>query len=366
MQPQITHPVPPPQALPQNPAVQHRRQIVNNRSGEHSVNKFMFIVPALLVLATIFLAGYFTNEYLKAKLPQAPALVSMPTLIPATPDPTPQAVAKNKTYFHPNLSFSFSYPENLALVDCGFDLYLFPAVSPESDSEALCGDPKGAIISLETSRSNLYQSVTTKEDVEEEFVVVSGYDAILQTVTQVGQTESIKHLSFEGPERYFLLSLTDPSYSKVFEELYKSMAFESIVTDNWRSYESSLGMSLKIPSDWQIIEEGNKVTIHKFEAKNLPNIVIEIQDQGELSPLSLINSTKNLPGWKTPPKVDMRAIDGEPAQAVKGQLNNDWYSFMAVWYGGKLMQIAYTDELSGDSEIVFEAILGTIKLQSGI
>lgn len=331
--------------------------------GKRRASSLMFMVPAFLLLATIFLAGYFTNEYLQSITPQVPASVPMATLIPEA-IPTPEAIIKSKLFFHPSLAFSFAYPENLALTDCGLDLYFFPAIQLETDARTICNDPKGVVLSLKTSRSNFYQKASVSEDVEEELVAVSGYDAILQKITPVGQTSFTKRLSFEGPDRFYLLSLTDSAYEQVFEEIYTSLAFKVDVTKNWRGYETGLGFSLKVPPEWQAVEQGSQLTIRKFTAKDIPSIVFEVGEQGNLTVAEFINSNKNLPGWKTQPKLDLRSIDGEIAQVIKGQLNGKWCSFVAVWYRGKLMQIAFTDEIAGDNEIVFEVMLATIEIQS--
>lgn len=338
----------------------------NNRPAKRNhMSKFMFIIPALFVLATIFLAGYFTNEYLKSSLPKAPTNIVMPTLIPATPAPTPKVVVKNKIYFNSDLSYSFAYPENMALVECELDLYLFPALSIESDVQSLCKDPKGAVIALEVSGNNLYQKGDARDDVEEELITVSGYDAILQKITQVGQTKFIKKLSFEGPDRFYLISLLDASYDEIFEGVYGSLSFDEDLTDDWRDYESGMGFDIKIPSDWQALEQDGQLLIHKGES-DVPHITFEVGDQGDMTPAELINSIKNLPGWKIQPKIDLRSVDSEIAHVVKGQLNGEWYSFVAVWYNGKLMQIAFTDNMSAENEIIFEVMLGTIDILPGI
>lgn len=337
----------------------------NHRPPNRHISKLMFIIPAILVLATIFLAGYFTNEYLKTRLPEAPANLPTPTLIPATPAPTPEVVVKNKIYFNSDLSFSFSYPENMALVECGIDLYLFPALSIESDSKALCSDPKGAVIGLEVSRNNFYQEGDISDDVEEELITVSGYDAILQKTTQVGQSKFTKKLSFEGPDRFYLISLLDASYDTIFENVYRSIFFDEDLTKDWREYESAMGFGIKIPPTWQAVEQSNQLRIHK-SGSDVPHIIFEVGEQGDMTPAELINSVKNLSGWKLQPKIDLRTVDSETAHVVKGQLNGNWYSFVAVWYSGKLMQIAFTDNLSAENEIIFEAMLGTIDVLSGI
>jgi len=308
-----------------------------------SLSMLKFIIPAVILLAVIVLGAIFIPKLLTSTA-EDPAPVPEPTLIPATPIPTPEALPRTRTYYSVDKKITFDYLSSFILVECEQKV-LFANSKPENPEE-FCNTQEGAVLGIgiaDTSFGDIQDSDTQVQIANE-----SSGDAI-----------------------YYLISLLDTKYTQLFDTVVNSVKFiDPNLTDNWENYTSELGYSISYPPEWTLIpaedREGSTVTEIRKDVtdSNLHNLAIKVTEDvsnANLSASEIISSLQDLSGWKQRPNVEFRIIDGEIAQVVQGEHESYWKVNVIVWRGTSLVEMTWQDEVPQPERVNFEGLLSTFR-----
>lgn len=339
---------------PDLPDPEHPQVIVH---GRPFYTKFMFLIPAILVVTVIMGASLLGQKYFSQTAP-TPAPTPIPTLLPASPRATLMPVVKNKIYNNSTYQFTFKYPELYLIHDCDDGVKIFSRTTQIENPTTLCSqEPLGAVnlqITDESVLPNLENA--TKESIKLDFVEGDLY-----------KLDGKFYLSFQYKEKYYLLSVLSERDQDLATTIQNSFKFTSDITTDWPEYAvAEYGFIVKYPPEWKFEDKGGgKFEIVKNSGQaDLHRIVIEAQNNLEnanLTASQIISSTRNLAGWADPPSVDIQNIGGGTAQVLQGQFGEYWHTFMAIWRQKLLVQLFYNDTLSQSEARVFAGILSTFR-----
>ncbi len=327
---------------------------------------FHFLIPASLLLIPIILGPYLARYILRLRPSPTPTPTQAPVLIPSTPAPTPKPIVQNKLYHNLDLEFSFEYPENLFLVECGGAVYLFDVNTPSS-SDNFCNNLEGTVISIKTAPSSFY--LPLEEDssikIEEQAISIAGVDAIERKIEDINTKDYKIYVTFsKDGKTHFQVALISKLYQQEFDKLVKSFDFTGDLTVNWQSYLSAeYGFSLKYPPDWRLSEpRSGSVEIRKTENSDLASLIIDASknlSNANLTASEIISSTKTLSGWLKPPSVEIRNLGKGTAQILQGQFSGSWRVFVAIWYKNRLVQVIWNDSPDQPDTKNFDLILSS-------
>lgn len=330
-QPQLFgQPAPVSQPLYQQPTP----NVVKQSSGSSlSIRHLKFIIPALLLIVALVAAAIFVPKYLDS-LNSAPPAPPEPTLIPATPVPTPDTLPRTKSYLNIDKEISFEYLSSFVLVECD-EKIVFLVTRPEN-SEDTCTQEHSGILEI----------------------VMNG---------EVHETALSKVL--EGAENNYVVILLDQKYEQLFNKIIETAQFvDPNLTDGWERYTSSSGYNISYPPEWTLIpaeeREGSNVTeirknvtetkFHNLAIKMTPNVA-----NAGLSASEIISSLQGLSGWKDRPTVEFRVIGGESAHVLQGEYEGVWKVNVVVWKGTSLVEMTWQDQITQPERTTFEGLLST-------
>ena len=341
---------------------------VSNPTGEHPLRRLLFLVPAIILVATIAIAARLMNNkpvVREAVIPATPA----PSLAPATPAPT--LAPRPKAFIKP--LFSFQYPPELSLLECTDNsmVYLFtPSAESTSDISEFCSNLPNVVVSVYYGTTKLPGE--SGEVVKTEELEIDGVTAS-KRVLKSGESE-ITIVDFEFDSKFYKVKLTGSTFTDALNKVVETFKLkEEDPTKDWETFTNSgYYYKLKYPPEWKVItqiskeeELGPKLEIRKEESETkLHNLIIETQlgiKDVSLTASQTISSTKNLSGWKMSPTAEFRSVGGGNAELIQGQLNGNWSAFVVVWYRDILVQMTWNDNLSQDDQETFENILSTFE-----
>jgi hypothetical protein len=355
--------------VPTQPVPQEPRQL----PPRTKFRNLLFIIPAILLVTTIIVAGYITQKRL-IKVPLEPSPTPLPSLEPATPIPTPKPIVKLKNYMSANADFSFQYPEDIVLIECSQRIHFLPS-SEEVNLDEFCDSSKLGVIYLEYSDQPIDLTFDAGVEVTEEYMKVDSMDGTKKTVKSPDdKTET--YVVFENEDLNFVAALINNDYAAQFSQVLVSFELvEEDPTKDWKTFQDNLQrFSLEYPPDWTATSSGvqKRNQEQKGSARVSKNpddtkyhtLVIESTlnvPNATLLASEAISTTRNLLGWRVPPTVDLRSLGGGTAQVVQGQLNGNWQVFIVAWYKNRLIQFAWSDTLTREEQKNLDLMLSTFK-----
>lgn len=366
-----TPPVAPQASQSVQPPPEGETQIPVKGRPDHPIRRLLFLIPVVLIIGTIAAMTYLTNSNSRTRNLPTETQTPMPTLTPATPVPTP--TPGPNSYSHPK--FSFRYPQYLTLVECENSVHLDVPTDPKNpeldvDIQSFCDEDaaSAAVISIEYAESLPLPAFDSEVETTEESIEIDGVSAT-RTLTD----ESIT-ISFEFEELTFVVTLTNKDFGEDFGLIIESFKLkEEDPTKDWETFNNIIhNYDVSYPPDWTLIVEegerggiGDAIEIRKnADIFQLNNLVIETTaelENASFTASEIISSTRNLAGWTSGPKSDLRNIGGGNAQVVQGRLDGKWNAFVVIWYRNSVIQMTWSDSFDRAEQETFDNIISTFK-----
>jgi hypothetical protein len=348
---------------------------ISNNSPHHQARwkKYSFIIPAVLLVLTIVIVGVVAQKYFSPKLTPTPTPTATPELIQATPLPTPKVVVKAKTYVNTTLAFSFEYPGEFVLGECGKEIYVFGSVATESAT--LCESTASAAIKIYTQDTPL-EIAEGEGRPDEEAIIIGERDGVRQDLVK-GEGTYISRAVVVKNNITYIFALIDDKYEKEFEDLIKTVEFiDDNPTAGWTTYRNAAFFyKLEYPPEWIASQSAQTrlknpnldyIEISKnLEDKSKHSLVIETEKNvknAQLKANDIVSSTRNLVGWKSQPTVDVRNIGGGTAQVMQGVFDNNWQVYVVIWYKNRITQITWKDTIGRELQKTIDLVLSSFDL----
>lgn len=358
-------PVPAPQQPPKQPNSPHR---------EHPIKKLYFLIPAVIIVASIAIFAYFSRtDYVQREIPNPDIKQEIPTPSPAAVEDKPV-----KDLYFSTKSYSFSYPNTLSVYSCGDTVYISQTSTSDQDVELgvehLCKNLSKAQVVALIEKKNQSVDETKYEILGSEPLSVGGVDT--EKVEYKADSGSNFYVQAEFEDNFYLFTLTNAEYETDFSNILGSMKFIPDLTRDWESYDNSTnGYILSYPKDWEIEQVYTKDSDKKKKSpdiiirkdpneKTLQNLTIKVTSNSQNAPLlasDTISSTKYLLGWATTPTSEFRQIDGADAASIKGIFNGNWEVYTVVWFQNTVVEMTWVDGKDRAYDQVIEEILNNFK-----
>ncbi len=348
-------------------------------------HKFMFVIPAVLVLLTMGIVAYVVSisGSKTGTTPISPTPVA--SLTPATPLPTAYVDPKAnwKSYRSVDSQVSFRYPAEYSLREEKPDKNTTHLAFSETENDK--NTSFEVISGLKSQMASLIASWVPKGQLptEEGQMTVSGISGVLVTGTSVegGEGVAFRAAYIERDNKVFIfVGKGEKKFGEelLFDEIIKTVSLLSPgITTDWKSYvNTNASYSIKYPADWEIsaenksaTESATRVVVKKANGETTyQNLIIDAttilatgnqRQKIELTAADIVSSLQNLTGWKTHPTLDFRSIGGSPTQIVAGELDGAWQMYVVLWNKNILIQMSWKDSLSRPEQETIDNILST-------
>lgn len=324
----------------------------NVMGKSHPARKALFLVPAVLVVATIFLVARFTGDKFTIREP-APVPTALPTdapIVENTPNPRP---TETKKYTNKSMLIEMKVPKDYEI--------LF-----EDESSVSFGRDGKEILVVRTDEFTNYDE---KDDALD--VLVGGRDGVEFTLKDESSSPVRIVQTTDTPKYEFVMYLDDSDLSVEFQKILDSVVF-LVDASTWKTFESSYGYKINYPEDWveftQTTAQGlvsSTTRISKDEENNsLYSLVVKVstnEENAALSASEIISSTRTLSGWTKPPKIELKKLGGGDAQIIQGELSGKWRGYVVVWYRNTIVQMVWDDSPQKPYQEVFEEMLSSFE-----
>jgi len=334
--------VPPPQIENTIPASNIPPGGHNVHGRQHPAKKFLFLIPAVLLVATIFFVAKFTGNNYTMRQP-APYTSPEPTLTPATPAPTPTAIP-TRVYRNDELLIQMEIPEDYEILS-------------ETKDDVKMGRSDREILIL--SR----QGDTDYREEEGEKVTIGGKEAV--------KFANIIYIT-EAPNYQFATFTESEAEAKEVDAIFDSTVF-LVDTSDWETFDNTtFGYTIKYPPTWEENTEtsnesklSNKTEISKDpDNKSLNNLTIQTSSEVENAALTasqIISSSRTLSGWASPPRIELKKLGGGDAQVIQGELSGKWRAYVVIWYKNTVIQMTWDDKVTKGEDQVFQNMLASFE-----
>lgn len=349
--------------------------------------RLRFFIPATVVLLTMGLVAFVVQQGLKTRSTPTAVGTPLPSLIPATPVPTPKVDPKAnwKSYLNRDHRLQFKYPQTLSLKE--------EFSSLTKNRIVLTGEKPAAeasftvIVGAKAQLGSILSTYTEAKDdlsnpIEAEFQV-AGLPGVKVSGVLPGQGEGVPYtygyVELDTLIYLFVQQGVLTTEENLFDEILETVRFlPEGVTDQWKTFQNTLtNYSFRYPEDWEVNTGGGeaatasagRVTVKKVSGETeYQNLIIDtaIQSTGqkiELTASEVVSSLQNLSGWKTKPALDFRNIGGASAQIVSGELGNSWQMYIVLWYKNVLVQMSWKDGITRAEQNTVDNILSTFSFQ---
>lgn len=333
--------------------------ITNLPPSDHNVigksnplRKFLFLIPAVLLVATIYFVAKFTGRDFTMRAP-APIATPLPISAPEeSPMPTPIA-KKTKSYKNEDMLIEMMVPEE------------YQVLSEDSESVSFGKDDTEVLIVRMDEFTNYDDEDQTIE------VVVGGKEAVEFTLEDEGSVPVRIVQTLDEPRYEFVMFLENSVLSVDFQEILDSVVF-LVDTSNWETFENStFSYAIKYPPTWDENTPssdgklGNKTEISKnAQDKSLNTLVIQTSsnlDNAALTASEIVSSTRTLSGWTNPPRIELKKLGGGDAQVIQGELSGKWRAYVVIWYKNSVVQMTWDDASTRPEQQVFESMLSSFE-----
>lgn len=346
-------PAPVVETVPQVPPQALASQPINNVLVKpHPARKLLFLVPAVLLVATIYFVAKFTGNSYTLRAPEpTPTLFATEAPSP-TPSPTPALVAV-KTYKNEDLLIQFDIPENFKVI-------------LEKPASASFGRDDTELFVVRTDEFTNYDEDETSQ------YSVGGREAVMFNLAAAGGVAA-KVVQTTGEPKYeFVMYPEDAQQQEELMAILESVVF-LVDTKNWKTFDNTtFNYRIKYPPEWTVTaerdEEGEyskKSEISKdANNKTINNLVIQTSSNlvnAALTASEIVSSTRTLSGWSKPPKIELKKIGGGDAQVIQGQLAGKWRAYVVIWYKNTVIQMTWDDNVNKAEQQTFDNILASFE-----
>lgn len=193
--------------------------------------KLSFLIPVFAIIFTVFLVGYFTDHGYHQKPVASPTPNVLPAATFATPIATsashPKTSLPTKTYIDPAQSFQFSYLDDVFILECDRDIYIY-STKVRNDGQIDCKNADNAPLAL----AKAYRKFNHDEDLVEVGQLtevktnIAGVPAIEQSVSQLTKSDITfkKRFFVENSPVFISVTLNDLNLETVYEEIRNSFS----------------------------------------------------------------------------------------------------------------------------------------------
>lgn len=366
------------QTSPSNPV---KPPLLPESENTRRVKKvLLFLIPVALILGVMVLTTFLVSVYKKA-----PALsekqTPVPTLIPATPVPTPEPdpFSDWKAYSNRTNEISLKYPASVKLKEeqTGGDLSL--VLSKEADGSVEIAQ---LIVSKSKSPEKLVSTYvlagTSSDVIADEDLQISGVTAKIGQFTSPtgGEGTPVTYAYLTHNKLNFLFIGRSTSEKELFMQILSTIRFISPgVTSDWLDYKNTTGsFSLKYPPTWIVKSQeatsatgsAKLISISKNEGDpEYQNILVQVssvsgKESVQLSASELISSLQNLSGWNQTPTLDFRSFGSAQSQIISGMKDSVWTEYGVFWIRNTLVQLTWKDTALRQEQETFDDILSTL------
>lgn len=337
----------------------------NHPHREHKLKKFLFLVPALLIILAIAIAAYFMRNDFVQRPPEIINENQTETL--ASPTPIPSEAPKNPLVFYSNTNFKFSYPSELKLYECEGTIYFFLG----EEVSDFCSSLVGGVIKISSSGSAYNKNAI--DILSEEEILVSGFTTSRVEFRASEGSNIFVELPFK--DNFYLFELLDPQHENEFNKILGTFELIYDKTEGWQEYENSqAGYSLKYPPNWilkaDLNDEGEIIspnfTLSKSENTTLQTLDVKFTigaTNAARTASEIISSSRSLSGWDEAPISEFREIGGANATVIKGSFKGVWNTFVVVWYRSTVVEMIWQDSLEKEFEETVELILASFSFR---
>src|SRR3989344_1205752 len=326
---------PPPSSSSPNVMVKH-----------HPLRKLLFLIPAVLLVATIYFVARVTGNNYTMRAP-APTITPLVTeaLVVAAPTPTP---VPTKLYKNIYLLVQMTIPEDYEVLD-------------EKENSVSIGEDNTELLTIYPEKPGFTDF--TEAEVEE--IRVGGKDAVKASFDdqwQIVVNELIINFFVDSPEK-----------EEEFQKIIDSIIF-LVDTSGWQTFENTtFNYTIKYPSEWTLTAEkdekegiyANKSEISRDASnKTVNNLVIQTSSNltnAALTASEIISSTRTLSGWSNPPKIELKKLGGGDAQVIQGELTGKWRAYVVIWYKNTVIQMTWDDNVDKGEQQVFDNMLASFE-----
>lgn len=332
------------------------------------INKFIFLIPAVVLVLVMFLASYFTRtDYV-----QRPLVTPMPIAEIAKETPSATPVAQNSLVSFTREKYSFSYPDKFKLYECSGDVYL-SMLEEEVLLSEFCANPISNEAIVKVSENSSAFNTSELDILAQEDILVSGFTT--KEYEYRGAEGSNLYVELEFKEEFYLFELFDPQYKNDFNKILGTFELIYDKTENWQTFNNpQFAYSIQYPEDWILVAEtddqGNYETANFKISKSLESemqsfdfrLTTSTQQSAASTASEIISSTRSLPGWKSKPISEFRNIGGANATVIKGIYENIWNAYAVIWYRSNVIEIVWQDTTAQEFQETFELMLASLKL----
>lgn len=318
----------------------------------HPLRKLLFLVPAVLVVVTIFAVAKFTGNKFTMREPE-PVPTVAPTdapVVEATASPRP---TETKKYTNKSMFIEMMVPKDYEI--------LF-----EDDKSVSFGRNDAEILVVRTDEFTNYDDEDKAYD-----VLVGGRDGVELTLENESSSPIRIVQTTETPKYEFVMYLEDTELSLEFQKILDSVNF-LVDTSEWVTFNSTFGYKISYPASWiestQVSTQGlvsSTTQISKDAEKNsLNTLVVKVstnEANAALVASEIISSTRTLSGWTKPPKIELKKLGGGDAQVIQGELSGKWRGYVVVWYKNTVVQMIWDDSPKQPYQQVFEEMLASFE-----
>lgn len=349
----ITNPGPPPSMVP---PVSTSNLPPNGHSvmgKTHTYRKFLFLIPAVALIATIYFVAKLSGNSYGVRAPEAVVIPQnvIEEEIQPTPIPRPK---QTKKYINEDLLIELSVPED----------YILDTESSESASFSL----KGNIVFM--VRNNELTNYDAEDNPQD--VLVGGREGVRVSLPDEGSVPVVIVQTKDKPIYEFVAYLDENVSEDELGKILESVVF-LVDSSDWKTYDNTTyGYKINYPPDWAestaiIGKDGlsPKTDIGRNPAdRSLNNLVIQTstnQANAALTASDIISSTRTLSGWSSPPKIELRKLGGGDAQIIQGELSGKWRAYVVIWYKNSVIQMTWDDTPGKPYQKYFEKMLETFE-----
>jgi len=349
---QTSEPPQPPQEPPQPPPPPMPTPVYNEPHKVHPLRALLFLIPAVLLVATIIIVARLSGNNYVVREPEA---VPTPTPLEAqaTPVPTPTPHPM-KVYQNDDMLLKMQIPDDYQVLS-------------EDENEVSIGRDNTELFVVRTDEFTNFD-----EEDETEEITVGGKSAVSFTLSDEGSVP-IKIVQTTDEPRYeFALFLEDPGLEAEFNKILASIIF-LVDTSDWETFENTTeSYQIRYPPDWELTaptdKNGNypaRIEISKDASdKEINNLVVHTSSNltnAALTASEIVSSTRTLSGWSSPPSIKLQKLGGGDAQVIQGELSGKWRVYVVIWYKNTVIQMTWDDKVERGQEQTFENVLASFE-----
>ena len=332
--------------------VQPPPSIPNSPHKSHKLRKLLFLIPAILLVATIFFVAKFSGNNYTVRQPEVIATPE-PTETTPTPVPTPTP-NPTKAYKSEELLIQMQIPEDYQILS-------------EDENEVSMGR---ADTELFVVRTDEFANFDEEDETSE--TTIGGKEAVMLMIPDEGSVPVKIVQTIDEPRYEFVLFLENAELEVEFSKILESVIF-LVDTSSWETFENSAyNYKIKHPPEWEATTQltdrgeptGRSEIVKNPEDKSINSLTILTNtnvDNAALTASEIISSTRTLSGWSSPPKFELRKLGGGDAQIIQGELTGKWRVYVVIWYKNIVIQMTWDDKVEQSEQQVFDNILSSFE-----